>query len=73
MNERKKPEPPFGLGMDFAEALERFTRTKPREVAESIERAKQKKPPGATPPGGPETQRQSKPAGGRKRKTPAGA
>lgn len=49
---RKKLEPKFGLDMDFAEALERFAQTDPKEVAESIERAKQKnrretKPPAA--------------------------
>jgi hypothetical protein len=42
----KKLEPPLHLDMDFGEALERFARTKPAEVAESIERSKQKKPPG---------------------------
>ncbi|SON56732.1 hypothetical protein HDIA_3191 [Hartmannibacter diazotrophicus] len=41
----RKTEPPFGLDMDFGEALERFARTDPKEVAESIERSKQKKPP----------------------------
>lgn len=43
--ERKKQEPKLALDMDFGEALERFARTKPNEVAASIERAKQKKPP----------------------------
>jgi hypothetical protein len=43
----RKTEPPLKLDMDFAEALERFARTKPEEVAESIERSKTKKPPGA--------------------------
>lgn len=42
---RKTPEPPFGLEMDFGEALSRFVATKPKEVAESIERSKTKKPP----------------------------
>ena len=47
-----KQEPPLHLDMDFGEALERFARTKPSEVAESIERSKQKKPPGRTVPDG---------------------
>ena len=38
-------EPPFGLDMDFGEALERFLGTRPNEVEESVERAEQKKPP----------------------------
>lgn len=41
----RKTEPPFSLDLDFGEALERFIGTKPSEVAESVERAKQKKPP----------------------------
>lgn len=44
--EKKKTQPPFGLDMDFGEAMERFFQTDPNEVAESIERSKQKKPPG---------------------------
>jgi hypothetical protein len=47
--EKKKTEPPFGLDMDFGEAMERFFQTDPKEVAESIERSKQKKPPGDAP------------------------
>lgn len=43
----RKTEPPLKLDMDFGEALARFARTKPEEVAESIERSKTKKPPGA--------------------------
>ncbi|MCJ2137416.1 hypothetical protein MKK69_25805 [Methylobacterium sp. J-026] len=43
--EDRKTEPPFGLDMDFGEALERFIGTRPNEVEESVERAKQKKPP----------------------------
>ena len=43
--ERRKAQPRFGLDMDFGEALERFLRTDPSDVAESIERAKEKKPP----------------------------
>lgn len=54
MSDKKKPkrklEPKFGLDMDFAEALERFAQTNPKEVADSIERAKQKKPPGDDAP-----------------------
>ena len=48
-----KQEPPLHLDMDFGEALERFARSKPEEVTESIERSKQKKPPGTIAPGGP--------------------
>lgn len=44
-----KQEPPLHLDLDFREALERFARVKPEEVAESIERAKKKKPPGEVP------------------------
>lgn len=33
-------------------ALERFSRTNPSEVAESVARSKKKKPPGDEPPGG---------------------
>jgi len=42
-------EPPLKLDMSFGEALGRFVATKPSEVDESIERAKQKKPPGDEP------------------------
>ncbi len=45
MSADRKHEPPLKLDMDFGEALERFTRTKPGEVAESVERSKTKKPP----------------------------
>ena len=45
-DEKKKPEPPLFLDMDFGEALLRFTKTKPEEVQESMDRAKQKKKPG---------------------------
>jgi len=44
MSGERKTEPPLKLDMDFAEALERFVQTKPKEVAESIERSKRKKP-----------------------------
>lgn len=47
-----KQEPPLHIDLDFGEALERFARTKPSEVAESIERSKQTKPPGDKPPDG---------------------
>jgi hypothetical protein len=40
------PEPPLGLDMPFDEALKRFIGTNPKEVEESIGRAKKKKPPG---------------------------
>jgi hypothetical protein len=45
-NEGKKLEPPLKLDMSFGEALARVIQTKPSEVEESIERSKQKKPPG---------------------------
>jgi len=71
---KKKQEPPLGLEMDFLEVLERFARTDPKEVAESVERLKQKKPPGdAEPPGGPERRSRVKPSSGRKRQPPDGA
>ena len=41
----KKTEPPFGLDMDFGEALSRFVATNPKEVVDSIGRSKTKKPP----------------------------
>ncbi len=46
----KPASPPFSLGMEFAEALERFALTDPKEVADSVARAKQKKPPGVLSP-----------------------
>jgi len=46
MNPRgKKLEPKLGIDMPFAELVERLMQTDPREVEESIERAKQEKPP----------------------------
>jgi len=48
-----KQEPPLHLDLDFGEALERFAKTDPREVVESIERSKKKKPPGTATPRGP--------------------
>lgn len=53
MTEKKKTrklEPKFGLDMEFAEALERFAQTDPKEVAESVKRSKRKRPPGNGPP-----------------------
>jgi hypothetical protein len=44
--EKKTVEPPLFLDMGFGEALARFTKTKPKEVQESIDRAKQKREPG---------------------------
>lgn len=44
--EGRKREKPLYLDMDFSEALERFAQADPREVRESIERAKEEKPPG---------------------------
>jgi hypothetical protein len=48
------PDPAFGLDMPFDEALKRFIGTDPKEVEESIGKAKKKKPPGSKrkPPGG---------------------
>jgi hypothetical protein len=40
-----KLDPPLKLDMSFAESLERFISTKPKEVDESVERAKTKRPP----------------------------
>jgi hypothetical protein len=69
----KKLEPALHLDMDFGEALERFARTKPQEVADSIERSKQKKPPGAMAPGGLEEIQRGVPPKGRRRKPSEGA
>ena len=49
-NKGKKMEPPLKLNMSFEEALGRFARTDPKEVEESIERSKTKKPPQDDPP-----------------------
>lgn len=46
------PEPAFGLDMNPDEALRRFIGTDPKEVEESIGRAKKKKPPGSKKPSG---------------------
>ena len=48
--DKRKLEPPLRLDMGFGEALERFVRTKPAEVDESVARAKTKKPPQDRPP-----------------------
>ena len=45
MTERKL-EPPLFLDMGFEEALARFAKTDPREIDESVDRSKKKKPPG---------------------------
>ncbi len=59
MTGERKTEPPLKLDMDFSEALERFVRAKPKEVAESVEKSKAKKPPGDNVPRRPErTERQ---------------
>jgi len=66
-NKGKKLEPPLKLDMDFGEALRRFVQTKPKEVEESIERAKQKKPPDVAA-GGPERKARRASSLGRERK-----
>ena len=43
MTASRKTEPPLKLDTDLGEALERFARVKPKEVAVSIERSKAKK------------------------------
>jgi hypothetical protein len=45
----KKYEKPLYIDMDFDEALERFGTTDPKEVNESMERAKEKRPPRKKP------------------------
>ena len=55
-NKGKKLEAPFKLDMSFGEALSRFAAAKPKEVSESIERFKAKKPPEARPPEAQKTQ-----------------
>lgn len=66
---KKKTEPPLKLDISFGELLTRALQTDPKEVAESIERAKQKKPPdtmtggpGRSERGGPSPNRQRKPS-----------
>lgn len=51
-DKNRESETRFTLDIDFEEALERFVQTDPKEVAESIEKSKKKKPPGAPHPGG---------------------
>jgi len=46
-NKGKKLEPPLKLDMSFGEALDRLVGTDQKEVDESVERAKTKKPPQA--------------------------
>lgn len=49
-DKKRTQEPPLFLDMDFGEALERFARTDPEEVKQSVDRAKEKtKPPGEKP------------------------
>ena len=50
---QRKTEPPLKLDMEFGEALARFAAVDPKQVAESVERAKTKKPP-EDDPGRPE-------------------
>ena len=64
----RKTEPPFGLDLDFGEALERFIGTKPAEVVESVERSKAKKPPEDGLPRRPARQRRGMPTQDRNRK-----
>ena len=45
MTDKRKTEPPLFLDMSFGEALSRFVATSPKEVEESVDRAKTKKPP----------------------------
>ena len=61
-DEKRKTEPPLKLEMSFAEALSRFVATDPKEVADSIERSKTKKPPGNGPPRRPARQKRGKKA-----------
>ena len=50
----RKMEPPLKLDMSFGEALSRFAAVKPKEVDDSIAKAKAKKPPRDDPPRRPE-------------------
>ena len=45
-DQKRKLEPPLKLDMDFGQALERFLKTDPKEVAESVERSKDEKAAG---------------------------
>ncbi|MGH6821921.1 MAG: hypothetical protein ACREC4_00265 [Methylocella sp.] len=53
-NKGKKLEAPFKLDVSFDEALSRFAAAKPKEVDDSIAKAKAKKPPRDDPPRRPE-------------------
>ncbi|MFY9294270.1 MAG: hypothetical protein WAP03_26840 [Methylorubrum rhodinum] len=64
----RKTEPPFGLDMDFGEALERFIATRPQEVVDSVERAKQKRPPEDDAPRRPARRQRDESSSGRNRK-----
>lgn len=64
---KKKTEPPLKLGMGFGEFLARALQTDPKEVDESIERAKQKKPPDVSI-GGPGRKERRVPSPNRQRK-----
>lgn len=68
-DDKRKTEPPLKLDMDFLEALSRFAATDPKEVADSIERSKTKKPPGSGSPRRPARQRQDRGSAGRNRQT----
>lgn len=48
-NKGKKLEPTLKLNMSFGELLARLVQTDKKEVEESIDRAKTKKPPGDEP------------------------
>lgn len=54
----KKLEPPLYLDMDFEEALSRFVAADPKEVDESVERSKTRRPPRDEPPRRPARQKQ---------------
>lgn len=72
-NKGKKIEPPLKLDMSFGEALARALQTDTKEVEASIERAKQKKPPGLLPPSGSKGLKTGGVAQDRKRKPTAKA
>jgi hypothetical protein len=61
------------LDMSFGEALGRFAGTDPREVTESEERSKERKPPGAGPPCGLEEPQKREPNERCRRKRPPDA
>lgn len=65
MTEKRKMEPPLRLDMDFGEALSRFVATDPKEVNESVQRSKTKRPPGdGTSQRRPPKSRVTRPSGG---------